>query len=209
MSRAVWSSLLKVDRFQMIMITLKRCSFLRWSLTFQVDVYMEKNIRWRWLSKRYNIFIKYIYIICVYIKSVPSRQTGHMFITTWKWEVEEIHTTYWIGVTWWSDWGVTWHVGWGLLITTLLSLWALNLVKVKIKIFACNIWLKCHVTLWAGSSHPIFPPCWVCGVLMKLEIMVLVMSVLILISILIPSFQCRGLQIDTSRNFMGTIFAVP
>ena len=78
-----------------------------------------------------------------------------MFITTWKLEVGQIYTTYWIGVTWWRDRGVTWHVGWGLLITTLLSLWALNLVKVKIKIFACNIWLKCHVTLWAGSSHPI------------------------------------------------------
>ena len=53
-------------------------------------------------------------------------------------EVEQIYTTYyWIVATWRRDRGVTWHVGWGLLIlvTPLLSLWALRLVKVKIKYF--------------------------------------------------------------------------
>ena len=61
-------------------------------------------------------------------------------------------------------WSRTWHVAWGLLIltfTTLLSLWALNLVKVKIKYFwfvtwpldRCFTWL-CGRGLFILSHHP-------------------------------------------------------
>ena len=57
-------------------------------------------------------------------------------------EVEQMYTIYWIAVTWWRDRIVTWHVGWGLLIliTTLLSLLALRLMKVKIKYFWFVTW---------------------------------------------------------------------
>ena len=61
-------------------------------------------------------------------------------------------------------WSRTWHVVWGLLIltfTTLLSLWALNLVKVKIKYFwfvtwpldRCFTWL-CGWGPFVLSHHP-------------------------------------------------------
>ena len=77
-------SLLKTDRFQMIMTTLKMCSLHKES--FYGDVLLSSwvfirkkypdNTRWR--SKRNKIFF------CLYIfKSVPSCQTRHMFIATW------------------------------------------------------------------------------------------------------------------------------
>ena len=79
-------------------------------------------------------------------------------------EVEQMCTTYyWIDIIWQHDQGITWHVGWGLLIlvTTLLSFWALHLVKVRIKYLRFVTWsLHWSVTwLWGWgpfilSHHP-------------------------------------------------------
>ena len=78
-------------------------------------------------------------------------------------EVEQIYNIYWIVVTWQRYRGVKWHVGWGLLIlvTTLLSLQALRLVKVKMKYFLFFTWpLDWCVTWLCGwgpfilSHHP-------------------------------------------------------
>ena len=79
-------------------------------------------------------------------------------------EVEQMDTTYWIVAMWQSDWGITWHIGWSLLIlvTTLLSLWALHFVKVKMKYFEfvtwpldrCVTWL-CGWGLFILSYHPV------------------------------------------------------
>ena len=69
-------------------------------------------------------------------------------------EVEQMYTTYyWIVVTWQPDQVVTWHVGWSLLIlvTTLLSLWALRLAKVKMKCF------------WFATWPPNWSVKWLCG----------------------------------------------
>ena len=66
-------------------------------------------------------------------------------------EVEQMCTTYyWIDIIWQHDQGITWHVGWGLLIlvTTLLSLWALGLVKVRIKYFWFVTWSLDQTVTW-------------------------------------------------------------
>ena len=78
--------------------------------------------------------------------------------------MEQMYTTYyWILVTLRRDRGVKWHVGWGFLtlVTTLLSLWGLHLVKVKIKYFYFVTWpLDRFVTWLCGwsslvlSHHP-------------------------------------------------------
>ena len=67
--------------------------------------------------------------------------------------------------------------------------------------------LKCRVSGvgWGPlilSCHPA-----TFGVLMELEIITFVISVKIPIAIPIPWFQCRGLQMDVSRTFMGANFA--
>ena len=72
-------------------------------------------------------------------------------------EVEQMCTTcYWIDVTWRHDQGVTWHVGWGLfiLVTTLLSLWSLHLVKVRIKYFWFVTWLLDRSVTWLCGWGP-------------------------------------------------------
>ena len=71
-------------------------------------------------------------------------------------EVEQMYTTYWIVVTWRRDWGVTWHVGWGLLIlvTTGLSLWALRLLKVKVKYFLFVTWPLDRSITWLCRWGP-------------------------------------------------------
>ena len=72
-------------------------------------------------------------------------------------EVEQMWTTcYWIDVTWRHDQGVTWHFGWGLLIlvTTLLSLWSLHLVKVRIKYFWFVTWLLDRSVTWLCGWGP-------------------------------------------------------
>ena len=67
-----------------------------------------------------------------------------------------MYATYWIVVTWRHDWGITWYVGWGLLIvvTTMLSLWALHLVKVKIKWFWFVTWLLDWSVTWLCGWGP-------------------------------------------------------
>ena len=72
-------------------------------------------------------------------------------------EVEQMYTTYyWIIVTWLRDRGVTWHVGWVILIlvTTLLSLWALPLVKIKIKYFWFITWPLDRSVTWLCGWGP-------------------------------------------------------
>ena len=61
-----------------------------------------------------------------------------------------MYTTYWKVVMWRRDWGVTRYVGWGILIlvTTLLSLWALRLVKVKLKYFWFATWPLDRSVTW-------------------------------------------------------------
>ena len=63
---------------------------------------------------------------------------------------------YWIVVTWQHDQGVTWHVDWGLLIpvTTLLSLWALYIVKVKMKFFWFFTWPPDRSVTWLCGWDP-------------------------------------------------------
>ena len=88
----------------------------------------------------------------------------YLFLVELQLEVEQMYTTYyWTVVTWRRDRDVRWHVGWGLLIlvTTLLSLWALRLVKVKMKYFWFVTWpLDRSVTWLCGwgpfilSHHP-------------------------------------------------------
>ena len=72
-------------------------------------------------------------------------------------EVEQMYTTYyWIVVRWQRDQGITWHVGWALLIlvTTLLPLWALPLVKVKIKYFWLVMWSPHQSVTWLFEWAP-------------------------------------------------------
>ena len=68
-----------------------------------------------------------------------------------------MYTTYWIVITWRYDRGVTWHVGWGLLIlvATLLSLWALHLVNVKIKHFWFATWPLDRYITWLCECSPL------------------------------------------------------
>ena len=75
-----WSSLLKIDRFQMIMTTLKMCSLHK-------EVFMVSHYFLAGCLYGKNILIddgslNGIIYFCVYIKSVPSCQTRHMFINT-------------------------------------------------------------------------------------------------------------------------------
>ena len=69
-STSSWSFLLKTDRFQMIMTTLKMCSLFK-----------EKYPDWESGS------VSGIICFLVYMKSVPSRQTRHRFITIWEKQV--------------------------------------------------------------------------------------------------------------------------
>ena len=66
-------------------------------------------------------------------------------------------TYYWIVVTWQHDQGVTWHVRWGLLIlvTTLLSLWALHFVKVKTKYIWFVTWPLDRSVTWLSGWGPL------------------------------------------------------
>ena len=65
-------------------------------------------------------------------------------------KVGQMCTAYCIFVTWQCNRVVTWHVGWGLLIlvTTLLSLWALRLVKAKIEYFWFVMWQHHRSVTW-------------------------------------------------------------
>ena len=59
-----------------------------------------------------------------------------------------------------TAWSRTWHVGWGLLIlivTTLLSLWVLRLVKVKIKYFWFVTWPLDSFVTWLCGWGPFIP----------------------------------------------------
>ena len=69
-----------------------------------------------------------------------------------------MYTTYWIVAMWRRDWGVTWYVGWGvvILVTTVLSLWALPLVKVKVKYFWFATWPLDWSVTWLCGWGP-FP----------------------------------------------------
>ena len=81
----------------------------------------------------------------------------YLFLVELQLEVEQMYTTYyWTVVTWRRDRDVRWHVGWGLLIlvTTLLSLWALRLVKVKMKYFWFVTWPLDRSVTWLCGWGP-------------------------------------------------------
>ena len=71
-----------------------------------------------------------------------------------------MYNTYWIVATWRRDRGITWHVRWGLpiLVTSLLSLWPLRFVKVKIKYFWFVMWPHNQSVTWLVGW---FPSSWV------------------------------------------------
>ena len=93
---------------------------------FHINTQLDKVIR---LLKKF-LYTNYTFsVIIIWNLSIFRREL-------WL-EVEQIYTSYWIVVMWWCDRGATQYVGSGLfiLVTTLLSLRALRLVKVKKKYF--------------------------------------------------------------------------
>ena len=83
-STSSWSSLLKTDRFQMIMRTLKMCNLYKES--FWGDVLISSCVFiWKKYPDGCSGSVSGIIYFCVYIKPVSSRQARHMFITrSWK-----------------------------------------------------------------------------------------------------------------------------
>ena len=66
--------------------------------------------------------------------------------------MEQMYSTYWIVVTWRSNWAVTWHVGWGLLFLAItLLIVSLAPCQSEEKTF-----LICHLTK-RSKSH------WLCS----------------------------------------------
>ena len=89
------------------------------------------------------------------------KQAAHFYVVTIIWnlsvfrtelqlDVEHMYTIYWIFATWRRDRSATWHVGWGLLIlvTTLPSLWALHLAKLKIRYIWFVTWRLNRCSMW-------------------------------------------------------------
>ena len=110
---------------------------------YRINTQLESN------TSPYELYLYKLHIISVVV--IISDLSA--FRRELQLEIEKMHTTYEIVVTWRRDWDGTWHVGCGLLIqvTMLLSLWTLGLVKVKIKYF----WFVAWPHYWSVT--------WLCG----------------------------------------------